>query len=167
MNRVLRLILSLQLATAALLFSGCASGPRQGIQQANVTAAAAAAIQAEAPGDYFVGRRYYKAQYKFWGYVRRPGQPWSTAQLVMMNEHGKLAPDRAQNNLGADNGYEYRLYGTFSPDKVYEPASNGFYPEFILRDYQLVSTNPPPIFPSQTNAAAKARLRPLTIERPL
>ena len=167
MTRALRRFLSLQLAAAAFLIVGCASGPRQGIQQANVSAAAAAAIQAEAPGDYYIGRRYYKAQYKFWGYVRRPGQPWSTAELVMMNEHGKLAPDRAQNSLGADNGHEYKLYGSFSPDKVYEPASNGFYPEFILRDYQLVSTNPPPIFPSQTNPAAKARLRPLTIERPL
>ena len=49
---------------------------------------------------------------------------------------------------------------------MYEPASNGFYPEFILRDYQLVSTNPPPIFASQTNPAARATLKPLTIERP-
>jgi hypothetical protein len=166
MNCVLRFLLSIQVAAAALFLSGCAARGPQGIQQAN-TAAAAAAIQAEAPGDYYIGRRYYKAQYKFWGYVRRPGQPWSSSQLVMMNEHGKLAPDRERNNLGSDHNYEYRLYGSFSPDKVYEPASNGFYPEFILRNYQLVSTNPPPIFPSQTNAAARAKLRPLTIERPL
>ena len=164
MNRALRLVFPLQLAIAAFLSGGCASHSHQGIQQTNT--AAAAAIQSEAPGDYYIGRRYYKAQFKFWGYVRRPGQPWSTAQLVMMNEHGKLAPDRAANNLGSDNGHEYKLFGSFSPDKVYEPASNGFYPEFILRDYQLVSTNPPPIFPSQTNAAAKAKLQPLTIERP-
>ena len=164
MNRALRLVLPLQLAIAAFLSGGCASHSHQGIQQTNT--AATAAIQSEAPGDYYIGRRYYKAQFKFWGYVRRPGQPWSTAQLVMMNEHGKLAPDRAANRLGSDDGHEYKLFGSFSPDKVYEPASNGFYPEFILRDYQLVSTNPPPIFPSQTNAAAKAKLQPLTIERP-
>ncbi len=167
MNRALRLIVPLQLAIAAFLSGGCASHSHQGIQQSNAAAAAAtAAIQSEAPGDYYIGRRYYKAQYKFWGYIRRPGQPWSTAQLAMVNEHQKLAPDRAANNLGSDNGHEYKLFGTFSPDKVYEPASNGFYPEFILRDYQLVSTTPPPIFPSQTNAAAKAKLKPLTIERP-
>ena len=164
MNRALRLLIPLQLALAAFLSGGCASHSHQGIQQTNT--AAAASIQAEEPGDYYIGRRYYKAQFKFWGYVRRPGQPWSTAQLVMMNEHQKLAPDRARNSLGSDDGHEYKLFGSFSPDKVYEPASNGFYPEFILRDYQLVSTNPPPIFASQTNAAAKARLKPLTIERP-
>lgn len=164
MNRALRLLFPVQLALAAIFIGGCASQSRQGIQQANT--AAAAAVASEAPGDYYVGRRYYKAQYKFWGYIRRPGQPWSTAQLAMVNEHQKLAPDRAANNLGSDNGHEYKLFGAFSPDKVYEPASNGFYPEFILRDYQLVSTNPPAIFASQTNAAAKAKLRPLTIERP-
>ena len=168
MNRAFRHLLPLQLAIAAFFVAGCASHSHHGIQQANTGAAAAtaAAIQAEAPGDYYIGRRYYKRAYKFWGYVRRPGQPWSTAQLVMVNEHQKLAPDRAQNNLGSDDGYEYKLFGTFSPDKVYEPASNGFYPEFILRDIQLVSTNPPPIFASQTNPTAKARLKPLTIERP-
>ena len=164
MNPALRLFVSIQVAAAAFLLAACQSTGPRGIQHTNV--AAAAAIQAEAPGDYYIGRRYYKAQYKFWGYVRRPGQPWSTAQLVMLNEHQKLAPDRAQNKLGSDDGYEYRLYGSFSPEKVYEPASNGFYPEFVLRNYELVSTNPPPIFASQTDPAAKARLRPLTIERP-
>ena len=41
-----------------------------------------------------IGRRYFKPDFKFWGYVRGPGQSWSTAQLVMLNEKQKLAPDR-------------------------------------------------------------------------
>ena len=102
----------------------------------------AAHIQAEPPGNYFIGRRYYKPDYHFWGYVRRPGQPWSTAQLVMLNENQKLAPDREQVNFGFDNNYEYKLYGHFSGDKVYEPASNSIYPEFVLKGYELISTNP-------------------------
>jgi hypothetical protein len=80
----------------------------QGIQEARL--AAAQNIQAEAPGDYFIGRRYFKIpQFKFWGYVRRPGQPWSTAQLVVFNEKEKLAPDREQLDFGFDNNYEYSL----------------------------------------------------------
>jgi len=106
----------------------------------------AAAIASEAPGDYYIGRRYYKKDYKFWGYVRRPQQPWSTAQMVMMNEQSKLAPDRAQNNLGMDNNYEYKLYGDYSGQTVYEPASNGFYPEFVLKNYELISVSPASIF---------------------
>jgi hypothetical protein len=103
------------------------------------------AIKNEPPGDYFIGRRYYKVDYKFWGFVRSPGQPWSTAKLVMMNEQTKLAPDREKGVLGSDHGYEYKLYGRFSGETVYEPASNSFYPEFVLTGYELISTSPAPI----------------------
>jgi len=103
------------------------------------------AIKNEPPGDYFIGRRYYKVDYKFWGFVRQPGQPWSTSKLVMMNEQTKLAPDREKGILGSDHGYEYKLYGRFSGDTVYEPASNAFYPEFVLTGYELISTDPAPI----------------------
>lgn len=160
----LRLVLSIQLVAAALLTAGCTSGP-QGIQQARI-AATAAAIQSEPPGDYYIGRRYYKPVYKFWGYVRRPGQPWSTAQLVMLNEKQKIAPDRVRADFGSDNNYEYKLYGRFSGDKVYEPASNGIYPEFVLKDYELISATPPPIFRSQYNGRAQAAAGGQTIEKP-
>jgi hypothetical protein len=121
-----------------------------------------AAIAAEAPGDYFIGRRYYKRDYKFWGWVRRPQQPWATAQLVMLNEQEKLAPDRAQNTIGSDNNYEYKLQGYFSPDQVYEPASNNFYPEFVLKDIELISTSPPSIYgsPSATDPTRRVILKP-------
>ena len=104
------------------------------------------AIRNEPPGDYYIGRRYFKRDYKFWGYVRRPGQPWRTAQLVMMDENTKLAPDRAANQLGSDNNTEYKLIGEFSGETVYEPASNGFYPEFVLQRYELRSVAPANIF---------------------
>ncbi|MDQ6913068.1 MAG: hypothetical protein M3119_07685 [Verrucomicrobiota bacterium] len=165
MNRTLRLFLSLQVFALALTISGCGSGGvPQGIQQARLDTAAR--IAAEPAGDYYIGRRYFKPVYKIWGYVRRPGQPWSTSKLVMLNEKLKLAPDRAQNSFGIDNGYEYKLYGEFSGETVYEPASNGFYPEFILKNYELVSTNPPPIFRSQYNGRAQAATGGLTIEKP-
>lgn len=106
----------------------------------------AAMIAAEQPGNYFIGRRYYKKDYKMWGWVRRPGQPWSTAQLVMMNENTKLAPDRQAGKLGIDNNHEYRLQGRFTGGKVYEPASNDFYPEFVLTGYDLLSSAPPFIY---------------------
>ncbi len=148
------------LLVSLVFFAGCQTMP-DGIQQARM--AMHQNIQAEPPGDYYIGRRYYKKEYKFWGYLRRPGQPWSSAQLVMFNENQKLAPDREQINFGFDNGYEYRLRGFFSGDKVYEPASNGIYPEFILKGYELVSTNPPPIFKSHYSGSGDHRLR---IERP-
>ena len=103
-------------------------------------------IRNEPPGNYYIGRRYFKQDYKFWGYIRKPGQSWSTATLVMLNEQKKLASDREQNSIGSDNNYEYKFYGHFSDDLVYEPASNGFYPEFVLAGYELLSTRPAPIY---------------------
>ncbi|MEO5753508.1 MAG: hypothetical protein ABIR38_02250 [Chthoniobacterales bacterium] len=151
----------LKLFLVSLLFlAGCETMP-EGIHQARL--AMSQRIQSEPPGNYFIGRRYFKRNYKFWGYVRRPGQPWGTSELVMLNENEKLAPDREQINFGYDNGYEYRLSGFFSGDKVYEPASNGIYPEFVLKGYDLISTNPAPIFKSQYSGSGDQRYQ---IEKP-
>lgn len=106
----------------------------------------AEAIRAEQPGNYFIGRRMYKKDYKMWGWVREPGQPWKTAKLVMMNEQVRLAPDRVRGTLGDDNNFEYRLEGRFTGEMVYEPASDRFYPEFLLGGYKVLSTKPPPIY---------------------
>ena len=164
-NRALRFIFAAGIFLAASFLASCESPMPQGIQQARL--AAAQNIQAETPGDYFIGRRYYKIpQFKFWGYVRRPGQPWSTAQLVVFNEKEKLAPDREQLNFGFDSNYEYKLYGRLSGDTVYDAGSNGFYPEFVLKNYELISVRPVPIFKSQYSDRARAEIRHTTIEKP-
>jgi hypothetical protein len=151
------------MALPMFLLAGCETTPA-GIQTAKV--AMAQKYAAEMPGDYFIGRRYYKPDFKFWGYVRRPGQPWSESQLVMLNEKQKLAPDREHLDFGSDNNYEYKLFGYFSGDKVYEPASNTIYPEFVLKGYEVISTNPPPIFSSQFSGRAQAEVSRYQIEKP-
>jgi hypothetical protein len=144
-----------------IVLSGCATRPET---MAPEQVTMAARIQAEPPGNYFIGRRYYKPDYHFWGYVRQPGQPWSTAQLVVMNENRRLTPDREQLAIGSDNDCEYKLRGYFSGDKVYELVSNQFLPEFVLQDYELISTHPLPIFKSQFPGHQNERVK---IERPL
>ena len=152
-------------ALAAVLFlTGCETPAPSGIQQAKINVANR--IAAETPGDYYIGRRYFKPDFKFWGYVRKSGQPWSTAQLVMLNEKQKLAPDRAALKFGSDNNYEYKLIGYFSGEKVYEPASNRIYPEFVLKDFELISQNPPPIFRSQLSGRVNAAQTRYVIEKP-
>jgi len=137
--------LSVFALAAVAAFSGCANlSESRSVTAARATMAAE--IQAEKPGNYFIARRYYKIDYKFWGYVRSPGQPWTSAKLVMLNENKHLAPDREGGTLGVDNGYEYKLFGTFSGETIYEPASNGFYPEFVLTGYELRHATPAPIF---------------------
>jgi len=120
-------------------------------------AAMNAAILTENPGDYFIGRRMFKTDYKMWGWIREPGKPWTTSRLVMLNEQKKLAPDRTQGKIGLDNNYIYRLRGKFSGDKIYEPASDRFYPEFVLEGYELISTKPEPIY--VTNDQEKPDIR--------
>jgi len=117
-----------------------------------------AAIRAETPGNYYIGRRFYKNDYKMWGWVREPSTPWSTARLVMFNEQTTLAPDRQQGKLGTDNNYEYQLTGRFSGEMVYEPASNRFYPEFVLGGYELKSTAPAMIFSNPRSIDPAVRL---------
>jgi hypothetical protein len=162
-SRTLHFVLFAEVALIASFLTSCESIP-QGIQQARIEAAQR--IQAEPPGDYFIGRRYYKPDYKFWGYVRRPGQPWSTAQLVMLNEKLKMAPDREQLSFGNDNNYEYKLTGYFTGDSVYEPASNSIYPEFVLKTIDLISVSPSPIFKSQYSSRAAAENSRYHIEKP-
>ena len=148
------LVRRLFLATlGAALLAGCET-----TMVTRVDPAVAASIVAEAPGNYFIGRRYYKKDYKMWGWVREPGQPWKTARLVMLNENTKLAPDRAAGTLGIDHNTEYRLQGRFTGGKVYEPASNSFYPEFVLTGIEVRSTTPPFIYRDRSALDPKVRL---------
>jgi hypothetical protein len=121
-------------------------------------AAMAAAIRAEQPGNYFIGRRMHKKDYKMWGWVREPGQPWKTAKLVMMNEQTRIAPDRVRGKLGDDNNFEYRLQGRFTGETVYEPASDRFYPEFLLTDFEVLNTKPGPIYSDKRQENPEIRL---------
>jgi hypothetical protein len=151
---IFRCFVLTSLVAAFGLLSGCATAdPNTQSRTAMLTQ-----IAAEPPGDYFIARRYHKVDYKFWGYVRKPGQSWATAKMVMLNEHQKLAPDRDLGKIGSDNGYEYKFYGNFSGDLVYEPASNGFYPEFVLKGFELVSTTPGSIFKTPGALDPKRRI---------
>ena len=138
----LRRSLFLAFLLTMLFVSGCATADPNTQSRSTMLSE----INAEPQGDYFIARRYYKVDYKFWGYIRKPGESWAAARMVMLNEQEKLAPDRAQNHIGSDNGYEYKLYGNFSDQTVYEPASNGFYPEFTLKNYELLNVSPLPIY---------------------
>ncbi len=146
------------LAVAALFITGCETTSQQAPIDQRARAAMIAAIQSEPLGDYYIGRRYYKEDYKFWGFVRKPRESWASSRMVMLNENQKIAPDREKWQIGSDNGYEYRLKGYFSGDTVYEPASNGFYPEFVLQGMEVINTNPGPIFRVRDATNPKVRV---------
>jgi hypothetical protein len=151
-SRVILRLLACVVTAVAL--AGCETAETGSVSRAAMNEA----IRKESPGNYFIGRRMYKVEYKVWGWLREPGKPWKTARLVMLNEQRVLAPDRARGKIGSDNNYEYRMSGYYSGDTVYEPASNGFYPEFVLLDAQVKSTNPPNIYQEKRQNDPKARI---------
>ena len=52
------------------------------------------------------------------------------------------SPPFGQRGFQFDNNYEYKVRGFFSGRKVYDPNSDKILPEFVLRDYELLSSNP-------------------------
>ena len=105
-------------------------------------------IASEPDGDFYYGRRYFVEKTRFWGYLREPRKPWSTAKLVMMREDRLKAPDRLPEDgqSGAryafDHNFEYRIRGRFTGREAYDPNSNQILPEFLLTGYELLDRNP-------------------------
>ena len=108
----------------------------------------AAQIASEAPGNYWVGRRYVVDRCHLWGYVRKPRQPWDSAKLVILDERSKLAPHRLPETapsgarFGFYNNVEYRLTGDFTGGTTYDPNSNLILPNFRLTGYEVINRNP-------------------------
>ncbi|MES2706596.1 MAG: hypothetical protein V4726_08335 [Verrucomicrobiota bacterium] len=149
MTRRLCLLL-LTLVTGPLLPS-CSSTSSTGIIVDNspVVQARNQAILAEPRGDYYIGRRYFVAKTRFWGYIRRPGQLWENAQLVVMDENRVKTPDRLTEDAGApqshgyDHNYEYRIRGRFlGGTSIYDPNADMELPAFQPVSYELVSPRP-------------------------
>lgn len=108
-----------------------------------------AAIRAEAPGNFWIGRRYFVDKTRFWGYVRRPGQLWDHAQLVVMDESRVKTPDRVAEAPvdgspahGFDHNYEYRITGAFNGRKVYDPNADMELPVFSPGSYDVLNRTP-------------------------
>jgi hypothetical protein len=120
-------------------------------------------IAAEPRGGYYVGRRYHIEGTRFWGYVRKPGQPWQQARLIVLNEDSKLAPDRlperpvgVTERFSFDHNYEYKLWGSFTGGTVYDPNANLFLPEFRLSNFELISASPGWLFkPGETYSTGR------------
>lgn len=107
-----------------------------------------AQIASEQTGDFYYGRRYYIEKTRFWGYLRKPRQPWNRAKLVLMKEDKKRTPDRMPENgpsgrrYGFDNNYDYRIKGYYTGEEGYDPNSNQFLPVFMLTGYEVLNRQP-------------------------
>ena len=136
------------LALLLLAVTGCASTvTHPAVAERN------AVIATEPRGNYFIGRRYHIPRTHIWGYVRRPGQPWDRARLVIMDESIRTQPDRIPEVRaddgpvhGYDHNFEYRLTGSLTGQRLYDPNSNMFLESFRLTGYELINPSPGFIF---------------------
>ncbi len=105
-------------------------------------------ILSEPAGDYYIGRRYYIPDTRFWGYLRRPQQSWATAKLVIMDERITRTPDRGPEKprrnatFGRDNNAEYTIVGSYTQQPTYDPNTNQVLPTFRASSYQLRDRDP-------------------------
>ncbi|WP_038165247.1 hypothetical protein [Verrucomicrobium sp. BvORR106] len=158
MSRLSSLLLA---ATLLLTLASCADPMIQ--QQMD---ARKLQINNEPRGDYFIGRRFYIERTQFWGYIRRPGQSWDSSRLVVINENQKSAPDRLPempadggNAHGYDHNREYRMWGRFTGQTIYDPNSDLFLPEFQLTNYELISPSGGWLFHPKEKSDGKRLLR--------
>ena len=134
----------LQSCSTASGGSGAYGSPNMGGPSVEVRAAE---IASEPAGNFYYGRRYFVKKTRFWGYLRKPRQSADTAKLVIFNESKKRNPDRLPESgppgerYGFDQNYEYKIYGYYTGDNVYEVNSNQILPEFMLTGYELVDRN--------------------------
>ena len=155
-----RLLSSFVLGLLALLTSCADPMVAQRIEERRL------AIQSEPRGDYYIGRRYYIDRTQFWGYLRRPGQPWEDSKLVIFNESQKRSPDRLPEMPvdngpahGSDHNREYKITGRFTGRKIYDPNSNLFLPEFMLGGWEVHNESPGWLFHPKEKQDGKRLLR--------
>ena len=107
-----------------------------------------AQIALEPKGDYYIGRRYYIPSTRFWGYLRRPGESWRSARLVIMDESKVRNPDRGYEPpvkgaiFGRDSNVEYVIHGKFTDEKAYDPSTNMVLPVFMPTHFAVRNTKP-------------------------
>ena len=163
---------------AALTLSNCV--PMSGARSANMGKSELTPqmrqleVSGEARGDFFYARRYFVEKTRFWGYVREPGQAWSEARLVVMNEDSISQPDRLpeagpeSHRHGYDQNYTYRIRGFYTGREIYEPASNLFLPEFKANSYSVIQRDSGWLFtPKDYYNKSKITLVNGSIARPL
>lgn len=132
-----------------------------------------AEIAREAPGPYYVGRRYYVPYTRFWGYLRKPGESWRTAKLVIMDESLVHNPDRGYEppvkgaTFGSDQNVEYFLQGSYTGEKAYDPSTDQILPVFRPSHFQVRDRQPGFLFvPSEEYDTKYVTIRPLIMPSP-
>ncbi len=139
-------ILSLLIVTS--LLSQCAMNNELSYKHPQVKARNKIIATEAYPTDTFIGRRYVIENACFWGYLRRPTQPWERSFLVAMDETSLKTPDRIPfgqtvngKKYGYDNNYEYLVEGSYTGRYIYDSKIGIKVREFKPTKFTLLKKN--------------------------
>ena len=149
----------------SLFFSaGCETMP-QGIQQARID-------MARADPGRTAGRLFYRAPLFQTGLqilglraAAGPALEHSAAGDVERKTEARARPRTAEFRQRQQLRIQ-TLRATSAETTSTSRRATAIYPEFVLKSYELISTNPPPIFKSQYSGRARPRVTATKIEKP-
>jgi len=75
-----------------------------------------------------------------WGWIRKSGDDWSSAQWFALQETPGLAvaPQRKLVAFDADLDWEFKFWGEFASNRAYDPSQDEELPLFILKGYEVI-----------------------------
>jgi hypothetical protein len=91
--------------------------------------------------DYLIAhRRVDDAGGSGWGWIKKEGQSWSSAQWIALQETPgvAVAPFRKLVSHEADDNWEFKFWGTIAPYKAYDPHLDEVVPVFVLQGYEVI-----------------------------
>lgn len=143
-----KLVSFITISLVTLLLSQCSTTKGLSYRHPEVKARNKLIEQEVYEKNVFIARRYVIEGACFWGYLRRPTQPWERSLLVAMNESLLQTPDRIPfgetlngKKYGYDNNYEYRIEGNYTGKYIYDSKIGIKVLEFKPTKITLMSTD--------------------------
>jgi hypothetical protein len=91
--------------------------------------------------DYWIAhRRVDDAGGQGWGWVKKNGDDWGSAQWIALQETPgvAVAPFRKLVTHEADDNWEYKFWGKIASYKAYDPHLDEIIPVFVLQGYEVI-----------------------------
>ena len=96
------------------------------------------------PVEEFVGHRKTDKEGSGWGWIKRADEDWKKGRWVTLRENAKHpAPWRALGKKDADENFEYRMWGYFAQQQVYDPIYDEMLTVFVLDHYESLGVAAP------------------------
>lgn len=91
--------------------------------------------------EYWIAhRRIDDAGGQGWGWVKKNGEDWDSAQWIALQETlgVAVAPFRKLVSHEADDNWEFKFWGKIAPYKAYDPHLDEIIPVFVLQGYEVI-----------------------------